>query len=108
MLRVGLIDQIHLSNYHRRLFHFIRSPDKYVHGPFLSGFEFGNSKVLGCTTSNIEARFHSCEKRVGCEGLEGKRNIVWIKPVITRAGSFDVHEAGLGNGDCRATSEPTL
>ncbi|CUS12066.1 unnamed protein product [Tuber aestivum] len=91
--------KIHLSDYHRRLFHFIRSPDKYVHGPFLSGFEFGNSKVLGCATSNIEARFHSCEKRIGCKGLEGKRNVVWINPVVTRVGSFDVHEAGVGNGD---------
>ncbi|PWW75056.1 hypothetical protein C7212DRAFT_358614 [Tuber magnatum] len=91
--------KIHLSDYHRRLFHFIRSPDKYVHGPFLSGFEFGNSKVLGCTTSNIEARFHSCEKRIGCKGLEGERNVVWIKPVVTRVGSFDIHEAGIGNGD---------
>ncbi|CAZ85128.1 unnamed protein product [Tuber melanosporum] len=91
--------KIHLSDYYRRLFHFIRSPDKYVNGPFLSGFEFGNSKVLGCTTSNTEARFHSCEKRIGCKGLEGRKNIVWISPVITRVGSYDVHEPGVGSGD---------
>ncbi|RPB04492.1 hypothetical protein L873DRAFT_1359962 [Choiromyces venosus 120613-1] len=100
--------KIHLSDYHRRLFHYIRSPDKYVHGPFLSGFEFGNSKVLGCTTSNIEARFHSCEKRTGCKGLEGKKNIVWIKPIVTRVGLFDVHEAGIGNGDLETRDDLEL
>lgn len=32
-------------------------------------------------------------------GLEGKKNVVWITPVIVKIGDIDVHEAG--SGDCK-------
>ncbi|KAH8150797.1 uncharacterized protein LAJ45_04978 [Morchella importuna] len=89
--------QIHLSKYHFRLFSFISAPEIYPSGPYLRGYKFGNTNVKGCLTTNPEVRFHSCERKSGCVGLEGKKNVVWITPVIVKIGDIDVHEAGSGD-----------
>ncbi|KAI5843903.1 hypothetical protein DFP73DRAFT_69270 [Morchella snyderi] len=89
--------QIHLSKYHFRLFSFISAPEVYPSGPYLRGYKFGNANVKGCLTTNPEVRFHSCERKSGCMGLEGKKNVVWITPVIVKIGDIDIHEAGSGD-----------
>ncbi|KAL7268699.1 hypothetical protein RUND412_008666 [Rhizina undulata] len=99
--------QIHLSKYHFLLFKSICDPEKSIQGPYLSGFKFGNSSVGGCTTTNPEVRFHSCERRLGCSGLEGKK-VVWITPIITRVGDFDILEEGCGSGDLENQDDLSL
>ena len=65
----------------------------------MNGFAFGNSTIEGRLTNNPECRFHSCDRNLGCPGLQGKK-VVYIVPIITRVEGVEVQEVGIGQGDC--------
>lgn len=65
----------------------------------MNGFAFGNGTIEGRLTNNPECRFHSCDRKLECPGLQGKK-VVYIIPIITRVGNAEVQEVGIGQGDC--------
>ena len=89
-----------MDKYQHSLFHSIRGRGASSHGPFLNGFTFGNRTIEGSLTNNVDCRLHSCDLRLGCPGLQGKR-VVYIVPVVTRMGDIEVQEPGVGQGDCK-------
>lgn len=92
--------QFHVDDYQHRLFRSIREKATSIQGPYLNGFSFGNSSVEGRLTKNPGCRFHSCDKRLDCPGLRGKK-VVYIVPIITRVGNIQIDELAIGQGDCK-------
>ena len=64
----------------------------------LCGQQCANNDVPGCLTSDPNVRLHSCEARTECRVIQSA-NVVWIMPIITRAGDgTDIPEVGAGGG----------
>ncbi|KAF8474289.1 hypothetical protein BDZ91DRAFT_713996 [Kalaharituber pfeilii] len=99
--------KIHVDKYQHRLFRSIRDIGASEQGPYLNGFIFGNSKVEGRLTNNPEIRFHSCDRKLDCIGLRGKK-VVYIIPVVNKIGDVELQEVGLGQGDLESHSELSL
>lgn len=91
-----------MDRYQHKLFHAIRGITASSHGPFLNGFTFGNRTVEGSLTDKVDCRLHSCDLRLDCPGLQGKK-VVYIVPVVTRMGNVEVQEPGVGQGDCKSS-----
>ncbi|KAF8458006.1 hypothetical protein BGX38DRAFT_1265305 [Terfezia claveryi] len=98
---------IHVDRYQHRLFRSIKAKSASAQGPYLNGFAFGNSAIEGRLTNNPECRFHSCDRKLECPGLQGKK-VVYIVPIITRVGNVEVQEVGVGQGDLESHSELPL
>lgn len=99
--------KIHVDRYQHRLFRSIKAKSASAQGPYLNGFAFGNSAIEGRLTNNPECRFHSCDRKLECPGLQGKK-VVYIVPIITRVGNVEVQEIGIGQGDLESHSELPL
>lgn len=93
-----------MDRYQHSLFRSIQGKSFFSHGPFLNGFTFGNRTIEGSLTNKVDCRLHSCDRRLGCPGLQGKK-VVYIVPVVTRMGGFEVQEPGVGQGDCKLAQE---
>ncbi|KAF8416498.1 beta-lactamase-like protein, partial [Tirmania nivea] len=101
------LSAIHVDRYQHRLFRSIKGKSTSAQGPYLNGFAFGNSAIEGRLTNNPECRFHSCDRKLECPGLQGK-TVVYIVPIITRVGNVEVQEVGIGQGDLEPHSELPL
>lgn len=92
------ITKIHLSRYHYELFMSLKQIGHWTNGPYLGGFKLGNTTQEAIITTNPEVRIHSCERDLGCPGLN-KKNVVYITPIIAHIDDKEVTEAGLDFGD---------
>ncbi|CZR54852.1 uncharacterized protein PAC_04736 [Phialocephala subalpina] len=112
-------DTIHVDTYKLRLYKSLRGnaadPTKdgiaaLAHeGPVLTGYTCGNTPVPGCLTDDHAVRLHSCEKGM-CKIIdENNKNIVWIRPIVTRTkDGAEMAEVGVGGGGEDLTRHPEL
>ncbi|OLL27058.1 Protein artemis [Neolecta irregularis DAH-3] len=85
--------KIHVDRYRNSLFHSIRSPDSYNHGPFLAGYSYinnqkpnANQDIEGMLTQNPTTRFHSCEATGSCpvrDDAKKQKRLIQIVPYVT-------------------------
>lgn len=113
----ALNSQVHVDHYKLRLYQSLRgdlsdnnSPSAIFlthDGPVLAGYQCGNTPQVGCLTSDINVRIHSCEKGMQCKTIDEKT--VWIRPIITRTKSgLEIGEIGAGGGGGDLTRRPEL
>ncbi|TVY75938.1 Protein artemis [Lachnellula suecica] len=114
-----LKSKIHVDKYKLRLYQSLRgSTDKKDNtlpsgpfisheGPVLTGYTCGNTPQEGCLTDDPTVRIHSCTKGVPCPAIN--EDIVWIRPIVTRAMNGDeVAEIGVGGGGQDLAQESEL
>lgn len=112
-------EQIHVDTYKLRLYKALRGnaadPTKegtaaLAHeGPVLTGYTCGNTPIPGCLTDDHTVRLHSCEKGL-CQSIdENNKNIVWIRPIVTRTkDGAEMAEVGVGGGGEDLSRHPEL
>ncbi|KAI5781810.1 beta-lactamase-like protein, partial [Geopyxis carbonaria] len=106
-LAAAFNSKIHLNSYLFRLYMSIKQSEKWIHGPFLGGFELGNNTQDAVITTNPDVRFHSCERGLKCPGLK-KKKVVYITPIIARIGGEELNEEGIDFGDLNNSDDFSL
>lgn len=76
--------------------------------PVLAGYKCGNTDQPGILTDDPAVRLHSCEKGTACPFHDGKKEVIWIQPIVCRRGSMEVAEVGIGGGGGDLTQKPEL
>ncbi|CAF3526957.1 unnamed protein product [Fusarium graminearum] len=107
-LSKGLKSKIHVDDYKLRIYGSLKSRnprsqfDADMHlapeSPALTGHMCGNTPHLGCMTSDVNVRLHSCERGNICE-VASKDMTVSIQPIIAHLSEGkDLAEVGVGGG----------
>lgn len=76
----------------------IKQTGHWTNGPYLGGFDLGNTTQEAIVTTNPDVRIHSCERGLDCPGLD-KKNVVYITPIIAYINEKEVTEDGIDFGD---------
>ncbi|EYB30075.1 hypothetical protein FG05_05331 [Fusarium graminearum] len=107
-LSKALKSKIHVDDYKLRIYGSLKSRnprsqfDADMHlapeSPALTGHMCGNTPHLGCMTSDVNVRLHSCERGNICE-VASKDMTVSIQPIIAHLSEGkDLAEVGVGGG----------
>lgn len=97
-IAIAFNTKIHIDDYQYRLYSRFRDGRGYNQGAYFVGYKFGNADIEGRLTRDKDVRFHSCDWKLKCSGIRGRR-VVHIKPIITREGGVNIEEIGAGHGD---------